>query len=273
MKTKYFLIPLLFVLEGCISLPKTEVPDFSEWQDYSFQLSDNTLVFTAPSSGYLYPRSRSIDHLDIYDKSIYHPIGKKIVFSYMAWDWRPTRSVAGHMGIGADIVVHPIEKTVGERSIKKLVDQKNRNGFQRTWGSERRKIPYTPIRFKHVLRFSENGPKWLVSDYPQGPPNGIRNPEAEELFTYPLDDTHFLTIYVLFMNNTYQRDPDGKKHLLWYNEAEAIADRILASVRIERTTPVPDIEYGATDIGVVSPSQIPYVDRLSERPPLVKDKR
>lgn len=274
MRHKYAVIlylPVLFC--ACATVPVNQYPDFMDWQEYRFQLSDSTLVFTAPSSGYSYPKSRSVNNVDIYDESIYHPIAQKILFSFMAWDWKLIENVEGRMGFGVDIVVYPVEELDDKRSIKKLIDQRNRNEFKRNVSSVNPNIPYTPVRFKHVLRFSENDSKWLVSDYPQGPPGGIQNPEAEEIFTYPLDDTHFLNIYFIYMDNTYQKNPDGNKHLRWYSEAEAVTDRILESVRIERTTPMPNIEYGATDIGVVSPSQIPYIDHLSERPPLSESKK
>lgn len=262
--------PMLFFVvmatTACVSIPKMRTPDFHQWEGRVFQLSETTLSFEVPASGRNDPKFKSIDSINIYNSTAYDTArDQAVVFSFMGWDWRMAGGIEGRMSFGAYVERFEVLDDEKSNTIVDTIDYADRFSVREgTLPADR----YSPIRFKHVLRISEYSPRWLVSDFLNFNPQGTLRPESEEVFTYPLDETHFLTIWFHFRDHTYSRTKGSKAYNKWYNEAEAVADRILASVQIERTTPMPDIEYGAPDIGVVSPSEIPYIDHLSERTPL-----
>ena len=251
---------LILLISGCISIPHNY--NWDEWEDYSIKMSETTLHFEAPvgRSPFTVPRFES--NVDIYNDSPYNPNNDKLVVFAMAAEWAPKKNIHGYMTYAAYVTRQPMIKENDIRTVKSVIEDRDYTGHQDRLANKMPVGAYDPMRFKYSYRFPNDESKWLVYDYSNRP----IQPDMHEIFCYPIDETHFLTIYFYFMDDTRPNPDDPKRYLLWYKQAEAMADRILESIRIERTTPIPDIGYGVEDIGVIHPSQIPYVDMFTERP-------
>ena len=254
---------IVFLLCGCASLPAGDDYTWDEWQVNTIELSGTTLHFEAPK--YVYPplKKQFETKVDIYDDSLYNDYGYRGV-SEIGWYFMPQRKVRGELVLSVNLNKRPAEYVDKDFSISEYIEKQSRAYYETPGTNGYKYGSYIPIRFKYVARFSDAGPKWMAWDYDF---SGTMS-DSGERFTYPLDEIYDLSISVEFINNTSITQKNPRSFQPWYNEAQAIADRILASTRIERTTPFPDVEYGAPYIGVIDSSRVSYADKYSERPPI-----
>ena len=255
-------LSLMFLVTGCATAPPANNQNLDEWQEYTINLSDAKVYFESPKYAATNSDPVFVSDSDIYDDSLYINKNKdKVLLLRTGWEWYPKRKIYGKMNIIGGIKRYPPLSNGSKGSIMDIIDNQDRRNYEKDvsngWNG-----PFIPIRYKGSAQFSINGPKWLIYDRLLGP-DRVDN---IEMFAYPIDDTHFFRLDISFSGH-FPRYKNDQSYKTWYPEARAVADRIMASVRIEGTTPMPDIEYGVKDFGIVSPSSIPYVDELFEPAP------